>query len=217
MRAQKTAARSPWASSQDKAIERQQKMEAVLHAAAQAFSENGYHRTSLDDIAERLGITKPTLYYYTAGKEELIAAVVVRALDQIRAFGPADVHARGLDQLKQLLRRYAEVVATDFGRCLAQLNDADVGEAVSERIRDGKRTIDRQIRALIDKGKSDGSIAPCDTRLTAFMLGGAVNGIGRWYRDGGDLSPAFVAEIYANQMTAGLAPRGSAFSVATEE
>ena len=196
-------------------MERQQKMEAVLHAAAQAFSENGYHRTSLDGIAERLGITKPTLYYYAAGKDELIAAVVVRALDQIRAFGPADVHASGLDQLKQMLRRYAEVVATDFGRCLAQLNDADVGAAVSGRIRDGKRTIDRQLRALIDKGKADGSIAPCDTRLTAFMLGGAINGIGRWYRDAGDLSPAAVAEIYVNQMAVGLVPRGAAFSVAT--
>ena len=198
-------------------MERQQKMEAVLHAAAQAFSENGYHRTSLDGIAERLGISKPTLYYYAAGKDELIAAVVVRALDQIRACEPADVHASGLDQLKQLLRRYAEVVATDFGRCLAQLNDADVGEAGSARIRDGKRTIDRQFRILIDKGKGDGSIAPCDTRLTAFMLGGAINGIGRWYRDGGDLSPAAVAEIYVNQMTAGLAPRSTAFSVATHE
>jgi len=207
MSERKRIVRSPWLSPRDRALEREEKMEAVLHAAAQAFSENGYHRTSLDGIAERLGITKPTLYYYAAGKDELIAAVVVRALDQIRAFGPADIHASGLDQLKQMLRRYAEVVATDFGRCLAQLNDADVGDSVSERIRDGKRTIDRQIRTLIDKGKSDGSIAPCDTRLTAFMLGGAVNGIGRWYRDGGDLSPAAVAEIYVNQMTTGLAPR----------
>ncbi len=198
-------------------MERQQKMEAVLRAAAQAFSQNGYHRTSLDGIAERLGISKPTLYYYAASKDELIAAVVERALDQIRTFGPADVHATGLDQLKQLLRRYAEVVATDFGRCLAQLNDADAGEVASERIRQGKRTIDRQIRSMIDKGKGDGSIAPCDTRLTAFMLGGAVNGIGRWYREDGGLSPAAVAEIYVNQMTSGLAPRRTAFSIATDE
>ena len=183
-------------------------MEAVLHAAAQAFSENGYHRTSLDGIADRLGITKPTLYYYAAGKDELIAAVVVRALDRIQALAPADVNASGLEQLKQMLRGYAEVVATDFGRCLAQLNDADVGEAVSERIRNGKRLVDRQLRDLIEKGKADRSIAPCDTRLTAFVLGGAINGIARWYHEGGDLSPTAVAEIYVNQMTVGLAPRG---------
>src|ERR1700722_1699612 len=105
MQARKSAVRSPWSSPQDRAMERQQKMEAVLHAAAQAFGENGYYRTSLDGIAERLGITKPTLYYYAASKDELIAAVVVRAIEQIGAFGPSDVHASGLEQLKQMLRR----------------------------------------------------------------------------------------------------------------
>jgi hypothetical protein len=40
------------------------------------------------------------------------------------------------------------------------------------------------------------------------MLGGAINGIGRWYRDGGELSPAAVGEIYVGQMVDGLAPRG---------
>jgi len=208
MSAGKKVARSPWASPRDRATEREEKLEAVLHAAAQAFSENGYHRTSLDGIAERLGITKPTLYYYASSKDELIAAVVVRAMEQIQASTPADIYASGLDQLRQVLRRYADVVATDFGRCLVQLNDADVGEPVVTRIRDGKRAIDRQIRSLIDKGKRDGSVAPCDTRLTAFMLAGAINGIGRWYRQGRGLSPDAVAEIYVNQMAAGLAPRG---------
>jgi AcrR family transcriptional regulator len=201
-------AKSPWASGRDRVAEREEKMEALLHAAARAFSENGYHRTSLDGIAERLGITKPTLYYYAANKEDLIAAVVVRALDQIIGLGPTDVHASALIQLKQILRRYAEVIATDFGRCLVQLNDSDLSEPVIGRIREGKRTIDRLIRTLLDRGRQDGSIAPCDTRLTAFMLASAINGIGRWYHEDGALSPAAVGEIYANQLAAGLAPRG---------
>ena len=200
-------ARSPWAQGRDRTAEREEKLEAVLHAAARAFSENGYHRTSLDGIAERLGVTKPTLYYYAASKDDLIAAVVVRALDQITAFGPPDAHASGLNQLKQMLRGYAEVVATDFGRCLVQLNDSDLGEPLISRIREGKRAVDRQIRTLLAAGHRDGSIAPCNLRLTAFMLGGAINGIGRWHRDDGDLVPAAVAEIYANQLAAGLAPR----------
>ncbi len=207
MPTEKKVARSPWVSGRDRAAEREEKLEAVLHAAARAFSENGYHRTSLDTIAERLGITKPTLYYYAAGKEELIAAVVVRAMDQIMLFGPADVHASGLIRLKQVMRRYAEIVATDFGRCLAQLNEADFGEPVVSRIREGKRAIDGAFRNLIDKGKADGSIAPCDTRLTAFMLGGAINGIARWYDEGGALTPSEVADTYVNQLATGLMPR----------
>ncbi len=209
MAATKKTARSPWLASRDRTAEREEKMEAVLHAAAQAFSENGYHRTSLDQIAVRLGITKPTLYYYAASKEALIAAVVARAMDQIVGDGPANPNACGLDQLKELLRRYAEVVATDFGRCLVLLNDFDLGEPVGASILEGKKAIDGQVRALIERGKQDGSIAPCDTRLTAFMLASAINGIGRWFKEGGGLRPAAVGEIYVNQMAMGLAPRAA--------
>ena len=201
------SAPSPWALGRDRAAERKEKLEAVLRTAAKAFSEFGYHRTSLDGIAERLSITKPTLYYYAAGKEDLIASVVKRALGDILEFGPPDPHASGLNQLRVLLRRYIEVVATDFGRCLVLLNDFELGEATAGRIREGKRAIDRSMRGMIDKGKKDGSIAPCDTRLTAFMLAGAVNGVGRWYRADQAMSPQAVSEIFVNQMTAGLQPR----------
>ena len=198
-------AASPWA--RDRAAEREAKREAVLHAAAEAFAANGYHRTALDDIAERLGITKPILYYYARNKEDLIVEVGVRALDRIIvAFDEADP-ASGLDRLKQLLHRYGEVIATDFGKCLAELSEGDLGAEAAQRIHAGKARIGRQIRELLQAGIDDGSIAPCDVRMTSFILGGAINGIARWYREGGDLSPAAVAQIYVDQLSAGLSPR----------
>jgi AcrR family transcriptional regulator len=36
----------------------------VWRTAAQGFNEKGFHATSLDEVAGRLNITKPTLYYY---------------------------------------------------------------------------------------------------------------------------------------------------------
>ena len=84
MATKKMAKNSPWSTARDRAAEREEKMEALLHTAARAFSENGYHRTSLDDIAERLGITKPTLYYYVDSKEDLyLEGFLVKGLDQI--------------------------------------------------------------------------------------------------------------------------------------
>lgn len=199
------AARSPWA--RDRAAEREQKREAVLHAAAQAFAENGYYRTSLDDIAERLGVTKPTLYYYARSKEDLIVAVAARALDQIIQAFHADTRAPALDQLKHLLRSYAQVIATDFGKCIADLTDADLSQEAGAAVRSDKKKIDERIRTLLSAGIEDGSIAQCDVRLTAFMLAGAINGIARWFRDGGDTSANALADIYVNQLVLGLVPR----------
>ncbi|MDB5471154.1 MAG: TetR family transcriptional regulator [Caulobacter sp.] len=198
---------SPWATARDKAAEREQKREAVIQTAALAFSENGYHRTSLDQIAERLGVTKPTLYYYARNKEDLLDLVVGRALTMIMDSPPGHESVPGLDQLKQFIRRYAEVIGTDFGRCLAAVNNYDLSPEALERNLGGKRRIDQRIRSLILKGQVDGSIGPCDPKYISFMLAGAVNWIGRWYQEGGEMSAASVGELFANQIAMGLTPR----------
>src|SRR3546814_3371720 len=74
--------KSPWAA-RDRVAEREAKREAVLQTAARAFAENGYHRTSLEEIAARLGVSKPTIYYYAQNKDDLVAAIAARALDEI--------------------------------------------------------------------------------------------------------------------------------------
>jgi AcrR family transcriptional regulator len=199
------SAKSPW--TRDREAEREQKREAVLRAAAAAFAEAGYHRTSLDDIALRLGISKPTLYYYAKNKEDLIGAVATRAAEQLEAPISADPHAPAIAELRGFLKRYAEIAATDFGRCFVLLNDSDLSAEGGARVREGKGRIDRQIRELVARGIGDGSIGPCDPKLTAFMLAGAINGISSWYKEGGPVGASTVAEIFVNQMMAGLLPR----------
>ena len=51
---------------------RDEKREAVLRTAVQLFLEQGYHGTTLNDVAERLNITKPALYNYFRGKDEIL-------------------------------------------------------------------------------------------------------------------------------------------------
>ena len=198
--------KSPW-TARNRAAEREEKREAVLHAAAQAFAEAGYHKTSLDDIAARLGITKPTLYYYARNKDDLIGAVASRALKRILEAIEGDRESAALTQLQHLLRRYAEVMATDFGRCIVVVRDARIGGPAGETLQDSIRQIDGRIRQLLALGAEDGSIARGDVKLTAFMIAGAINSITRWFDEAGSLSAAMVAEKFVNQLTAGLAPR----------
>jgi len=207
MPARPSKAASPWATARDKAAEREQKREAVIQTAAQAFSQNGYHRTSLDGIAERLGITKPTLYYYARSKEDLLELVVARALSMILSMPPGHDSVPGLDQLKHLMRKYAEVIGTDFGRCLVAVNDYDLSPEVLARTQAGKKQIDTWIRSLIVKGQADGSIAPCDPKYASFMIAGAINWISRWHSGEGEMSAASVGELFANQIAVGLIPR----------
>lgn len=205
--ARSTTLKSPWRSAEDRAAEREEKRIAVLHAAAAAFAENGYHGTSLDGIAARLGVTKPTIYYYARNKDELVSAVAERALHQIIDATEGDETAPALTQLQHLIRRYAETMTTDDGKCLAMMHAAGVSGPVAERLRERFAQVDCRIRELLAQGKVDGSIAPCDAKMTAFMIAGAINGISQWFDPQGSQTARIVAEKFTNQLTAGLAPR----------
>lgn len=198
--------KSPWAG-RDRAAEREAKREAVLQASARAFAENGYHQTSLDDIARMLGITKPTLYYYARNKDDLIIGASTRAVDQIMEAVDTHSHASALVQLQNMLRRYAEIMSTDFGRCIEVMHDARIGGDAGDAVLAGRRKLDRRIRELLRLGAEDGSIAPCDEMITAFLIGGAINGIARWFDESGPLSASVIADRMVDQLTRGFAPR----------
>ena len=70
-----------------------------------------------------------------------------------------------------------------------------------------KAGIDRRMRALIEAGVSDGSIRPCDTRMTAFALAGALNWMGHWYREDASLKPLDIADRFIDVFNRGLRGR----------
>ena len=75
---------SPWKKAPDPENERAIKRDAVLRTAAQIFNEKGFHATSLDEVAERLQISKPTLYYYVKNKDDILFQCVNRGLEMMQ-------------------------------------------------------------------------------------------------------------------------------------
>jgi AcrR family transcriptional regulator len=65
--------------------QRQEREQLILQAAEQLMIERGYHETSIDDIAARVGISKGTIYLHFASKEDLVIALVERGMRQFIA------------------------------------------------------------------------------------------------------------------------------------
>ena len=179
-----------------RARQREAKRQAVLQTAAQLFNERGFHATSLDDIAERLHITKPTLYYYIKSKDDILLECVRSALvmmqagiDAVRQDG-----GRALDQLMACMRIYAGIVTEDFGRCVIRIGEEPLPAPLKKELRQLKAGIDHEFRRLIAEGIQEGSLLACDPKLAAFMLGGALSWIGRWYHEGGELTPEQITD-----------------------
>ncbi|RYF82427.1 MAG: TetR/AcrR family transcriptional regulator [Comamonadaceae bacterium] len=187
---------SPWVPANGRPQQRERKRQAVLQTAAQLFNERGFHATSLDDIAERLHVTKPTLYYYVKSKDEILLECVRSALELMRA-GIAEVReggGRALDQLIACMRIYAGIVMQDFGKCVIRIGEDPLPAPLKKELRRLKAGIDLEFRQLIEEGMREGSLARCDPKMAAFMLAGALSWVGRWYREDGTLTPAQITD-----------------------
>ena len=185
------------------------KREAVLAAAASAFVQDGYGATSIDDIAARLGVSKPTVYYYAGGKQALLGACFTLALD---AYSEAVEESAvtgvdGRERLHQVVQKYVEITTTVFGRCLHRVPDVELTPDVRDRLRAVKRKVDARIRDLLREGVRDGSLRTADIRMSTFAISGAMNSIAQWYSPDGKLEPGEIAERLWDAFAEGVRPR----------
>jgi AcrR family transcriptional regulator len=85
---------SPWQPFETRRRARDEKREAVLLTAVRLFLEQGYHRTTLDEVAKRLNITKPALYNYFRSKEEILFECWSIGRELIEKIIAAQAHSR---------------------------------------------------------------------------------------------------------------------------
>ena len=199
---------SPWGTSGRKRI-RDHKRDAVLRTAAQIFNVRGYHETSLELVAEELGITRPTVYYYFKNKDEILFECVRMGLKSIED-AAEEVTSRGgtpAERLVAVMHSYAEVMTAEFGTCLIRVGDTPLPPQSRLKLRKLQANIDRRIRGIITEGIEGRFFRPCNPKLAAFAIAGALNSIARWYRPEGPLSASEVAKELADILIATLVPQ----------
>ena len=203
---------SPWPVRTARHRDRHVKREAVIRAAARAFNAHGYYNTSIDQIAATLNVTKPTIYYYVANKEQLLLECILagleRVLEPFREPHRPDVSAR--ERFNDMIRHYAQAIASEYGWCMVRAEDLGLGTESIARIKKLKSEIDQGIRRLLEDGVRDGSIQTDDFKMTAFALAGALNWIAHWYRENQSMTGAEIAEAFVRIFNQGLTPRTGA-------
>ncbi|MEJ8642688.1 TetR/AcrR family transcriptional regulator [Streptomyces sp. MS1.HAVA.3] len=113
----------------------------IQDVALELFAEQGYEKTSLREIAERLGVTKAALYYHFKTKEDIIISIfedVTRPIDELIEW--AEQQPRTLETKREVLRRYSEVMAagSSLYRFMqenqATTRELTIGETVKQRL-----------------------------------------------------------------------------------
>ena len=158
--------------------------DAVLTAAVRLFNERGYEATSMGDLADRLGITKSSIYHHVSGKQELLRMAVDHALDGL--FEAADevaaLDAPALARLELLIRRSVLVLADrlEFVTLLLRVRG---NTAVEQQALLRRRVFDAAVTELVKQAQAEGGIRPdIDPATAARLLFGMVNSLAEWYR-----------------------------------
>lgn len=184
---------------------RRRRREEILHAALDAFRERGYHATTLDEIAGRLGLRKAALYYYFPDKEAILYEGHRRSVEGVeRILAEARRHERPIDQLGHAIREHVRLMTEQIeGLSLAseipELAPAHHAEVLAARDR-----YERGLRSIIARGVRSGDLRPLDPKLAAFVVLGAVNWVARWYRPDGPVPAPELAAHFTEQLLGGL-------------
>ncbi|MBU8906243.1 TetR/AcrR family transcriptional regulator [Desertibacillus haloalkaliphilus] len=163
----------------------------IVNAAAEVFREKGYKEATLEDIANKVGMLKGSLYYYIDKKDDLLYAVVERPLSEMTENLKQIVHSSNSPstKLEQALKNHIngferyqselfvwvsiEWFKSEFGGEIATLGDE----------------YDRLFRTIINEGIEKGEFrSDLDPKLMTFAVFGVYNYMQRWYAPNNEYS-----------------------------
>lgn len=173
------------------------KRERVIEAAVELFYERGYDNTTLDAVAERLGVTKPFIYSQFASKAELLAEICSRAINSSQAVLDSVLTMRvsPAEKLALFSRRFVvAVIDSQKHMAIFTREEKNLDEADFRRISERRRDFDQKLTKLLKDGAKSGDFSISDAQLTSLAIGGMVSWVYVWYRPHGRLSLSNLAD-----------------------
>ena len=182
-------------------------------AAAKLFSERGYHGTSMQHLADALGLQRGSLYAHIGSKEELLLDVVEDGADRFleRAERATSSAGTASERLQRLLVGHVETAIEHLEAATVFLNEwRYLSEELRGPIQYKRDRYEAIVREIVTDGIASGEFrADADVRFAALLVLSAGNWTYAWYRPGGGMGPAEIGQRFAGLIVDGLKGTGS--------
>lgn len=184
------------------------RQEDIVRAAASVFQRLGYDKSTLDEVAQDLGVSKASIYYYFTSKEEVLYAIC----DQVTAYSNEQVAAilarpiSARERVTALIEAMANTLR-GWQPHVTVLYQEKRFLAASERFAPILARMDElasMVRQAIEEGIQQGEFRHLNGRLATFAMMGMINWAYQWYHADGPLSPNDVASAFADVLLNGL-------------
>jgi AcrR family transcriptional regulator len=183
-------------------------LDTLLDVAVEVFNDRGYDGTSMEELAQALGISKSSIYHHVAGKAALLDLALDRALTALFAVldEPGATTGSPRDRLEHVVCRSVEVLDAElpFVTLLLRVRgNTDVEVAALER----RREFDRRVAALVTAAMADGDLRDdLDPALVTRLVFGSINSLVEWYRPGEGVTSDELASTLTELVFRGLEP-----------
>ena len=186
----------------------QARRDAIVDTSARVFARQGYHATGIAELCIANELGKGALYHYIGSKEELLAAIHDRVMDEVAAGAERVAAAGGSpteqlgglgDELLDVIHRYPEHVWVFLHEFPALTGER------AERFRKRRRQYERRVEEVLRAGVESGEFRAVDPWLTSRAWLGMHNYTYLWLKPGGRLSARAVARPFAEIFMHGIA------------
>lgn len=175
--------------------------EQLLRAAARLFREQGFHGTSVAEIASAAGITKSSFYHHFASKQALLAVIltdtVTRVAPAVEAIAASDLPAA--ERLRAAAKCHVVELIHDQDKVACFVEE---GRFLAPDYRDAfvaaRDKYEQLFRRILEDGVRSGEFRPVSVRLAGLAVLGMCNSVVHWYQPSGQLDVDTVAEEFAD-------------------
>ena len=185
--------------------------DTIVDTSAQVFARQGYHATGISELCAANGVGKGAFYYYIGSKEELLAAIHDRVMDEVmvgadRVAGaggtPSEQLAALGDELLDVIHRYPDHVWVFLHEFPALTGER------ADQFRERRGGYERRVEAVLRAGVEAGEFRDLDPWLTARAWLGMHNYTYLWLKPGGRMSARDVARPFSEIFLHGIAATG---------
>jgi TetR/AcrR family transcriptional regulator, cholesterol catabolism regulator len=198
----------------DSAGHADERLAALISAAARLFAEKGYHATSMTDLTDAAGLGRGGLYHYIDSKLDLLFMIHEQVIAPLQA-EVRDVDKRQLDP-PEALRAIAKALMRSIS---SRPNEVSVflhewktmsSQPHWKAVRKKRRDLELIIKRTFDRGVMDGSLQVADTQLACFAFLGMINYSYTWFDPSGEWSFDEIADSFCTMLLAGVevTPKG---------
>jgi AcrR family transcriptional regulator len=184
----------------------------LLAAATMLFRRRGFHDTSMQDLAEALGMNRGSLYHYITSKDDLLWTILDGALERLdrRVTQQLEADLPPVERLANAIHEQLRVAADHADELsLIQIELRSLGPDRRREMIARRDAYEARWRRAIAEGIARGDLRSIDVRLAGIGILSVCNWFTQWYQPSGELSVDEIADAFVGLLLGGMTPSDS--------